>query len=361
MNNTKKVLLAVFVVLGIVILFQFNAKKRRVYEKKGVSVQSDFKYGNVSAVDQDDMCIWIHPEDSKKSLIISADKEANKLFVYSMSGKVLQSVAYSKPGNIDIRYSFPLGEKKVDIVATTTRGDKNSILVFQFDAVNFLQRIDDGSGALGSARSQRKSFGGTLFKDCANNKFYFIKTDEDPEQNVEQFEIFDRGNRQVSLKKVREWEIAGKCEGAVADDERGVLYVCEEKRGVWRISTDLTQPTHKELLPLPQVDYLSLEGIAIYKTSSQEGYIIVSLQSYSSYLIYDRVTNKYITAFNLKEGGGTDGVDVTPYAIHPDFEGGAFVCHSTPLPPKYPILLTSWKKIAKKLQLQHESSYKIRK
>ncbi|BBM85562.1 phytase [Candidatus Uabimicrobium amorphum] len=359
--NTKKILLIIVPVICVVaFFFSYEEKKRPVYKKKGVTVTSDFKYGDASAQDQDDMCIWIHPRDEKQSLIISADKEAHKLFVYDMSGKVLQTVPCYKPGNIDVRYNFPLGEKKIDIVVTTTRRKKNIILVFQMDSENLLKRIDDGSGLLESVRSQRKSFGGTLYHDRTNNKFYFIKTDEDASQSVEQFEICSNPNNQVSLKKVREWDIDEKCEGAAADDENEAIYICEEKRGVWKISTDLTKPVKKELLPLPDNTHVSLEGVTIYKTSPKDGYIIVSLQSHSSYLVYDRVTNKYITVFHLQDGKGTDGVDVTPISIHPEIEGGVFVCHSMPLPPNYPILLTSWKKIAEKLQLQYKSSYKVR-
>ena len=106
--------------------------------------------------DQDDMCIWVHPSDPSRSSIISSDKKANRLFVYDLEGKTLQSIPARQPGNIDVRYGFSLGQKPVDIVAFNQRGD-SSIIVYKVDpGTRQLERVDNGAIRTG------KNYGGTL-------------------------------------------------------------------------------------------------------------------------------------------------------------------------------------------------------
>lgn len=56
-----------------------------------------------AAIDQDDMCLWVHPSDPALSTVIVADKKAYKLFVYDLQGTTLQALDVPKPGNIDLR------------------------------------------------------------------------------------------------------------------------------------------------------------------------------------------------------------------------------------------------------------------
>jgi len=80
-------------------------------------------------LDQDDMCIWLHPTDHSLSTIIASDKTANKLFVYNLSGEVIQTISASgKPGNIDVRYNFSLSGVPVDIVGYNDRTNRTIVL-----------------------------------------------------------------------------------------------------------------------------------------------------------------------------------------------------------------------------------------
>ena len=63
--------------------------------------------------DQGDMCVWVHPADGSQSTIITSDKQANRLFVYDLEGKVIQSLPVPRPGSIDVRYKFPLAGQPV--------------------------------------------------------------------------------------------------------------------------------------------------------------------------------------------------------------------------------------------------------
>ena len=73
---------------------------------------------DAAAGDQDDLCVWVHPTDPKSSTVIGSDKQTGKIFVYDTAGKTLHTLSdLGMPGNIDVRYGFPLGGKKVDLVA----------------------------------------------------------------------------------------------------------------------------------------------------------------------------------------------------------------------------------------------------
>lgn len=48
-------------------------------------------------------------------------------------------------------------------------------------------------------------------------------------------ERMGNGKGKIQGKKVRSWPL-GKCEGAVADDETGTLFIAEEKLGAWKFA-----------------------------------------------------------------------------------------------------------------------------
>ena len=86
-----------------------------------------------SGGDTDDACIWIHPSDPAKSLVIAADKKLNAVYSYTLDGTQVQQLPAGKMNNIDLRYNFPLGGKKVALVTAGNR-TTNSIGIFAVDA-----------------------------------------------------------------------------------------------------------------------------------------------------------------------------------------------------------------------------------
>ena len=98
--------------------------------------------------DQDDMCVCIHPTNPEKSTVVTSDKKANKLFVYDLDGKTLQTVDVKQPGNIDTRSGFPFANGKIDIVVVNLR-DEKKLAVFKSDPKSRrLARIDGAYLAL---------------------------------------------------------------------------------------------------------------------------------------------------------------------------------------------------------------------
>ena len=295
--------------------------------------------------DQDDMCIWVHPTDRARSTVITADKAANRLFVYDLAGKAIQSVPVAKPGNIDLRYAFPLGGKRVDIVALNRRSN-DAIVVFKVDPdTRRIERVDNGKITTGP------NYGGTLFRSPRTGKVYFITTAKGG--TCEQVELAGDGRGKVKGTKVRTFN-TGYSEGAVADDLTGTIYVGQERKGVWSVGGEPTDPaTPKLIIRLGENGVKGdVEGLAIYRRPGGKGYLIVSNQGPSNFKVYQLAApHTYVGTFTIAGATDTDGIAVTNVALGRPFAKGLFACHTARIAGHKgcPVLLTPWPDIAASL------------
>ncbi|MDP6546270.1 MAG: phytase [Phycisphaerae bacterium] len=310
--------------------------------------------------DQDDMCIWIHPTDKSLSTVIAADKAANCLFVYDLSGKVLQKTPLRGVANIDLRYGFPLAGAKVDIVALNLRSGGKSIAVFKVDPkTRKIDRVDNERIKTGD------NYGGTMFRSPKTGKFYFVTTSKSG--LVEQYELTGDGKGKVKGTKVRTWN-SGYSEGAAGDDIAGKIYIGEENKGVWEIGGESTDPTPgKRILKIGDLGLKSdVEGLTIYRfAGGKEGYLIVSNQGAHNFKVFDLTGgHKFLGTFTIAGAEETDGIDVTNVNLGGPFAKGMFACHSNrKRGGGCPVLLTPWANIAKSIKppLKTDTSWDPRK
>jgi 3-phytase len=278
---------------------------------------------NPEAKDQDDACIWIHPQKPTQSTVIASDKSAGRLFVYDLEGKLLQSLAAPKPGNIDIRQEVKLGDRLLDLVVVNQRIDGFRLLVYRVDpASRQLERIDSDHCPTGP------NYGGCLFKSARTGRLYFICTSESG--LVEQHELQADGDRGVKSLKVRTLKI-GKCEGAVADDEFGQLYIAEETKGVWKFGAEPDDPERGTLIARVGDHGLrgDVEGLAIVAGKDGSGMLLVSDQGRSRFQAYQRgASHRFIGEFAIAGAADSDGIDISAADFGGAFTGGMFVCHT---------------------------------
>lgn len=307
-------------------------------------VEPEFVCQASTGEDQDDMCVWVHPEKPELSLIITADKAADKLFVYDLTGKQQDSVKADKPGNIDLRTGFTLAGKQVPLVVCNQRSGELKLLAFRLDpAAHKLVRVDDGK------IFTRSNYGGALYHSPKNSKFYFFSTTED--DGLEQFELFDDGTGKVAGKKVRQWDV-GKSEGAVADDKAGIVYVGEEEGGVWKLDAEPgSSDKGNQIIKIGNHGLKGdVEGMALYTQPGGKSYLIISDQGRSRFMVFDRGSQyKYVGAFSVKGASETDGIEAISVALGPAFPEGLFACHTDKGDRN--TIIVSWKKIAEALQL----------
>ncbi|MDP7288199.1 MAG: phytase [Phycisphaerae bacterium] len=310
--------------------------------------------------DQDDMCIWVHPTDKSLSTVIAADKAAGRLFVYDLSGKVLQNTPMHGAANIDLRYDFPLGGEKVDIVAMNIRRGGFRIAVFKVDPkTRKITRVDN------KQIKTSDNYGGTMYRSAKTGKFYFVTTSMPG--IVEQFELSDDGNGKVRGVKVRSWK-SGFSEGAVGDDIAGKIYIGQEDKGVWEIGGEPTDPTPGKLILKVGTCGLKadVEGLAIYRfKGGKEGYLLVSNQGAHNFKVFDLAPgHKLIATFAVNGSQETDGIAVTNVNLGGKFDKGLFACHSNRKKGGgCPVLLTPWSDIAAIVspQLKTDTSWNPRK
>lgn len=245
------------------------------------------------------------------------------------------------PGNVDVRYGFPLGKHKVDIVAVNQREDPK-IIVFTVDSqTRQLQRVDNDAIRTGA------NYGGTLYRSPNTGKFYFLTTSETGD--IGQYDLADDGTGKVGGKQVRSWRI-GKSEAAVADDEAGKLYIGEEGKGIWEVGGEPDDPAPGKLVITLGENGLTgdVEGLAIYRLPGGVGYLIVSNQGSSNFKVYQRAgAHEFLGTFAVQGAKNTDGIDLCHAHLGPHFPQGLFACHTGE--GRCPVLLTPWEAIAQAL------------
>jgi 3-phytase len=107
-------------------------------------------------------------------------------------------------------------------------------------------------------------------------------------------------------------DIGSQSEGCVADDERGVLYVAEEEKGIWKF----------DAVPDASPRGTLIDGVGDHLEADVEGltlagpFLIASSQGDSTYAVYRK--DEYIASFSIPETDevdgtrGTDGLAADP-------------------------------------------------
>lgn len=297
-------------------------------------VASQARLFDPQAKDQDDLCFWVDRREPERSLVIAADKKAGKLFAYDLSGKTVQTIDCPEPGNIDARAGARVGERRLDLVAVVDRTEQ-SLRLYEVDPHSRqLRRVDAGIAT-------GENYGGALYCSAKSGKTYFFVTSKTA--GVSQFELFDAGQGQVGGRRVRHWPL-GKCEGAVADDQAGAIYIAEERRGVWRAGAEPDNAAPGQLVVPHGGPDLSgdVEGLALVDAGEGQRWLVVSNQEADRFEVFRAEGNPTrIGSFAVADANHTDGLDAVAVPLGPQFPGGVFACHSA-APGGCPILLASW-------------------
>jgi 3-phytase len=270
------------------------------------------------------MCIWVHPTDTSLSTIVTSDKAATKVFVYDLFGNTLQRIAApGMPGNIDVRYGFPLDGELVDIVAWNDRANRKVIVYAVDPGSRQLSRVDDDAMTIGS------NYGFCLYRSHATGSFhaYVAATNG----SITQYLLSESGGR-VTGSLVRAWDLGTQTEGCVADDEEGVVFLGEENVGIWKVGAEPADPTSGTLIA--QVGDASslqadVEGLALYYAAGGGGYLIASSQGSDDFRVYERrAPHAFVKSFTISGVSGTDGVDVTNVDLGASFPMGILTVHN---------------------------------
>ncbi|MCX8042822.1 MAG: phytase [Desulfobacterota bacterium] len=299
-----------------------------------------------AARDQDDMCIWINPNQMSRSTVITADKKAHTVFVYDLNGTTLQTLPSDRPGNIDIRQNVQWNGTACDVVVWNERGSGKIIVCVVNPTTRTLSRIDNGTLLASHA------YGCALYHNPDTGTVYVFTTAKTG--RIEQHALRSSSTGTITSVKVRSFVLAA-CEAAVADDEQKLLFLSCEKEGIWKIGAEPHDST-----PAVAIDRIGhnglcadVEGITIYREQGGGGYIIVSSQGNSRFNVYERKPpHRFLGSFHIRGVRFTDGIDVTGGNFGDEFTDGLFACHNGAAKERCPVVLVPWHAIAEALKLK---------
>ncbi|HEX8302695.1 phytase [Sphingomonas sp.] len=308
----------------------------------------------------DDPAIWIDAKDPSRSVIIATQKQSG-LYVYDLSGKVLQFLPDGRMNNVDLREGFKLGGKAVTLVTSSNR-TKRSISIYAFDpATRRLTDVADGIQTTGFD----DPYGLCMYRSARTGKHYVFVNQGDGA--MRQWELVATPAGKVRVKLVRDMPFASQVEGCVADDETGMLYVGEEDVGIWRQGAEPAGgPARTMLAAVKDNPALKddMEGMGLYKLGAKRGYLIVSSQGNDSYAVFRREgDNAYVGSFQVGANAGegidgiseTDGLEVTSASAGGMYANGLMVAQDgrNVSPPEHQnFKLVPWERVAKALKLE---------
>lgn len=305
--------------------------------------------------DSDDPAIWINPEDPMKSLIIGTDKETDgALYVFDLNGKTIEEKTVrniKRPNNVDVEYGLIVNGVPVDIAVAAER-EANKIRVFSLPD---MKAIDNGGiEGLDGVEKMEAPMGLSLYKRPGDGAiFAIVSPKEGPEENyLWQFLLKDDGSGNVTGELVRrfgKFSSIKEIEAIAVDDKLGYVYYSDEQFGIRKYLADPEMPhADKELGIINATDYWEdNEGISIYPTGDETGYILVSDQSANRFRIYTREgtpaiidpedpednepakphQHKLIKIVNVMTNN-SDGSEVTNVNLGPKYPNGMFIAMS---------------------------------
>lgn len=288
--------------------------------------------------DGDDPAIWIHAIKPDQSKVITTTKseEGEGFGVFDLQGKLLQHLTASEPNNVDIIYNFTVGNRTVDLAYAACRGD-NTLCLVEVNSTGYLSEI---SGGIQPLPEDYKPYGSCNYRSKVSGKEYLFVNNKAAQYL--QYELTSSSNGTLKATLVREFQggSGGQVEGCVSDDGAGYMFIGEEGLGIWRYEAEPNgSKTGVQIAKIGDDSGLQadVEGLTLVPAKSGlGGYIMVSSQGISSYIIYERApphahVGKFTIVDNKEKGidhvSNTDGIAAVGNALNKDFPSGLFVTH----------------------------------
>ncbi|KZL68267.1 3-phytase [Colletotrichum tofieldiae] len=287
--------------------------------------------------DGDDPAIWISPESTDKSRIITTTKSTvgAGLGVFDLTGKLLQTIPAAEPNNVDMIYNFQAGDRKIDLAYAACRGD-DTLCLFEMTANGTLKEIP---GGIQPVEPDYSVYGSCVYRSPKTGKQYLFVNEKSA--RYLQYELTSTSNGTLQTKLVRDFTggSGGQVEGCVTDEDNGWIFLGEEPSALWRYGAE---PDSKEAgLRIAYVGdgqtYADVEGVTlVYGANLDQGYVIVSNQGVSAYNVYKRAEpHEYVTTFTITKSSdgqvdavsNTDGITAVGTQLGKDFPHGLVVTH----------------------------------
>ncbi|HEX5683091.1 MAG TPA: phytase [Ideonella sp.] len=275
----------------------------------------------------DDPAIWVHPERPGDSRVLATNKKQG-LLVYDLQGAQTQLLESGRLNNVDLRQRIRVGNGWRDLAVATQR-DEKAIVLFEIDAkgvVAELARLPSGLDDLyGICAARNREDGLDVFANDKDGRFVHLRLT---------VKVAAGGRLDWHADRLRSFRLASQPEGCVVDEPNERLFVGEEDRGIWALSSrgDVA-PKLELVLPVGPLLKADVEGLAVYR-GQRASWLVASSQGNDSYVVIDALppfTPRGAFRIGLSAAAGidgaseTDGLDVTSATLGADYPQGLLV------------------------------------
>jgi 3-phytase len=228
--------------------------------------------------------------------------------------------------NIDARTVKTGDNESITVLAGSNR-DQNSIIII-------VPPVKSGNKepiTTNIATNLDEVYGFCLYhSQVSGSLFAFVNSKSG---TIEQYRL-DAVNNQITGSLVRKLSVRSQPEGMVADDRTGILYVGEEKGGIHIFDAEPDSSAISSKIRKSDrsndLIYYDIEGLALYRTGQNEGYLIASSQGNFSYAVFDLKTHTYITSFRIDGSDPdsveeTDGIEIIDRYVSPGYPEGILI------------------------------------
>ena len=321
--------------------------------------------------DADDPGIWVHPADSRRSVVVATLKDGG-LTVFDLAGATLQDLPAAPPpepgrvdgryNNVDIVYGARIGRLKGDLAIVSDRG-RDQVRAFLLDRRGGAPLRDVTapeaplvfSASLDEVEGQATAYGLAAWVEPRSGATYVVVSRRARTEVVVLRLQPGRGHT-VSYVEVdrialpAEFRVPGgrwtpcadpgdlpQVEGMVVDAPRGLAFLGQEDVGIWKVAVDrhgfwgaprLIERVREFGVPAEfdeeteecVADFESdpgvggthisadVEGLTIYRGGRGRGYLLASSQGDDTFAVFaDRGRGPFLGSFAI-EDGSVDGV-----------------------------------------------------
>jgi 3-phytase len=251
----------------------------------------------------DDPAIWVDPRDPARVVIFGTDKQAG-LYSYDLNGAATQFIPDGRLNNVDLRDGFPTPSGPRVLVAASDR-DRIAAALYLLDPAT-LKTTPWGLAKLDLAEPYGLCVG------RHGDRFVVIVNGTDG--HVRQIDVAAGPDGAPVVKEEQRFAVGSQTEGCVVDDDKGVLYIGEEGKGIWRYSLDPAARGARTLVAAAPSAMLKpdVEGLTLLREGAK-AWLIASSQGDSAFAVWqvDGDAPRYAGRFSVMAADGVDGVTGT--------------------------------------------------
>ena len=295
----------------------FADKINYVYETQPVSSIGDAA---------DDPAIWFNQANPTQSLIFGTDKRKG-IHVYDIYGKELSFSELGATNNIDLRVI----DKNVHIVISNRSSSTLGYWIFpESDLFNYFSDHPTDAFTEDIIHSHLQA-NMNVYGVCMGfvNGLPFAALTEEEGPTVQMWDLTSKevtGEINIIVDEEDAPKSGNEAEGCVFDDENSRLLISREgSKGYLKAYDSDTL----ELIKIVDTRDGNIigdpEGVAIYKTSDNDGYIMLSSQGGNEFNLYDRKSLDFVSKFKINAVQDTDGLDITNGTVKGIFPNGFLV------------------------------------